>query len=641
MKNEHYKKMALLVFAFSLVLSSYGQGKGEINNVQAQQRVDGSDTIDVFFDLAGYYDSYIIQAVLYSNNYNMGLIPFEYCSGDYGPGIPPGNNKHFAFDVNRHDPNQERKNAKIEVRAYYPLGNPCPGQSTINFMGEEYPTIQIGGQCWLKKNLNAGVMIDYQFLPWLDDEIEKYCYDNDPSNCQNYGALYHWWEAMFYGEAIPGKQGICPPGYHIPTQEEFSILIDLFGGHDGAGGALKDINFWNNPNTGATNLSYFTARGAGSGYNYQGLTGPSDCFGLDNLSYIWTSSMNNPPHKPALYLTSIGAGAYFTDIPAEPYPFGSVRCMKDCDDIPGQANAGPDQIIANSNYTVLAATPGIDGTGKWKIVSNHSEGKKGIFEYEYKPNSEFYGYPGETYALAWTVSNECTATYDECIIEFSPFNCGELLTDHRNGKTYNTKLIGDYCWLADNMDIGEQIPLSEAVNGYDGKIQKYCYDDDPANCDIYGGLYIYLEAIQYQIGQYRKQGICPMGWFIPQDEDWCNLTTFLDGSVDCYATDWTGTDAGGKMKKDGTDYWLTPNTGATNSSGFRAVGAGYGYRYDNSNYEYREFKQSARFWSSTVAPGGNFFYIWSLGHDEARVKRTSAYSTYNANSVRCVHYPNY
>jgi uncharacterized protein (TIGR02145 family) len=639
MKNV-FTTTVLLVFLLSAIVPSHGQIKGEINSVQAQQRVDGSDTIDVFYDLAGYLDSYVIQAALYSNNYSLGLIPFEFCSGDYGEGVTPGNNKHFAYYVGGHQPNQERYSVHIEVRAYYPMGNPCPGLSSINYGGESYPTIQIGGQCWLQKNLNAGVMIDYQFLPWLDDEIEKYCYDNDPSNCETYGALYHWWEAMFYGQAIPGKQGICPPGFHIPTQEEFSILIDLFGGHSGAGGALKDVNFWNSPNTGATNISHFTARGAGTGYNYQGLTGPSDCYGLGDISYIWTSSMNNPPNKPALRLANNSTGAHFEDVTAEPYPFGSVRCMKDCDETPSQANAGPDQVITNSNYTVLAATVGVGGIGKWKIVSNHNFDKQGAFEYEYKPNSGFYGYPGETYTLAWSVSNECTATYDECLIEFSPFQCGELFTDHRNGKTYNTVMIGDYCWLADNMDIGEQIPLSQPANSYDNAIQKYCYDDDPLNCETYGGLYIYGEAVQYQYSQYRKQGICPLGWFVPLDEDWCNLTSSLDESVDCNATDWTGTDAGGQMKKTGTNYWMSPNAGATNSSGFRAVGAGYGYRYSDDDFEFLEFNQTARFWTTTVAPPQKF-YIWNLGYDEARIKRTSVYSYYNANSVRCVHYPNY
>ena len=103
-----------------------------------------------------------------------------------------------------------------------------------------------------KENLNAGTMIDYQVLPWLDDQIEKYCYDNDPANCETYGALYHWWEAMYYGLGLPGAQGICPTGFHIPTDQEYTLLTELYGGFVGAGGTLKATEFWDPPNTGAT-----------------------------------------------------------------------------------------------------------------------------------------------------------------------------------------------------------------------------------------------------------------------------------------------------------------------------------------------------------------------------------------------------
>jgi uncharacterized protein (TIGR02145 family) len=69
-------------------------------------------------------------------------------------------------------------------------------------------------------------------------------------------------------------------------------------------------------------------------------------------------------------------------------------------------------------------------------------------------------------------------------------------------------------------------------------------------------------------------GICPTGWHLPTDTDWCTLTTFVDATVNCLANGWSGTDASGKMKETGTIHWLTPNTGATNSSGFTALPGG-------------------------------------------------------------------
>jgi len=99
----------------------------------------------------------------------------------------------------------------------------CP--KIIVYEGKTYNTIQIGDQCWLKENLDIGTMI--QGIEEMSDNgiIEKYCYDNDSTNCETYGGLYQWNEAMQYS-TTPGVQGICPEGWHIPTYTEFQSLID-------------------------------------------------------------------------------------------------------------------------------------------------------------------------------------------------------------------------------------------------------------------------------------------------------------------------------------------------------------------------------------------------------------------------------
>jgi hypothetical protein len=70
-----------------------------------------------------------------------------------------------------------------------------------------------------------------------NDTIEKYCYNDDPLNCALYGGLYQWNEAMQWS-TTPGTQGICPPGWHIPTYAEFQTLSSSVGGD---GNALKAI----------------------------------------------------------------------------------------------------------------------------------------------------------------------------------------------------------------------------------------------------------------------------------------------------------------------------------------------------------------------------------------------------------------
>jgi len=100
----------------------------------------------------------------------------------------------------------------------------CPGMPTVLYEGKTYHTVQIGSQCWLKENLNVGTMIDSLQNPANNGIIEKYCYHNSPANCNTYGGLYAWNEAMQY-VTTEGAQGICPPGWHLPTQAEFETLI--------------------------------------------------------------------------------------------------------------------------------------------------------------------------------------------------------------------------------------------------------------------------------------------------------------------------------------------------------------------------------------------------------------------------------
>jgi uncharacterized protein (TIGR02145 family) len=90
--------------------------------------------------------------------------------------------------------------------------------------GEEYPTVKIDKQCWMAKNLNIGIMIGDSIDMTDKNVIEKYCYNNDTANCNVFGGLYQWDEVMQY-QSEEGSQGICPEGWHIPTNREF---VDLF-----------------------------------------------------------------------------------------------------------------------------------------------------------------------------------------------------------------------------------------------------------------------------------------------------------------------------------------------------------------------------------------------------------------------------
>jgi len=138
----------------------------------------------------------------------------------------------------------------------------------------------------------------------------------------------------------------------------------------------------------------------------------------------------------------------------------------------------------------------------------------------------------------------------------------------------------------------------------------WCYDNDPANCATYGRLYDWETVL----------GVCPSGWHLPSDAEWTALTTFLGGvSI-----------AGGKMKEAGTAHWSSPNTGATNSSGFTALPGGH----RNSNGSFGNLTYSAYFWSATENASSSAWYRL-LNYNNESVNRYSNYKT-NGFSARCV-----
>jgi uncharacterized protein (TIGR02145 family) len=118
----------------------------------------------------------------------------------------------------------------VEVAFFQLSKHPCPGAPTMTDTdGNIYPTVQIGNQCWMGKNLNVGrfVMSTKSSLEHSDLSnngiIEKYCLFNSADSCKLYGGLYDFDEAMGY-VTTEGAKGICPDGWHIPSYEEWDIL---------------------------------------------------------------------------------------------------------------------------------------------------------------------------------------------------------------------------------------------------------------------------------------------------------------------------------------------------------------------------------------------------------------------------------
>ena len=166
------------------------------------------------------------------------------------------------------------------------------------------------------------------------------------------------------------------------------------------------------------------------------------------------------------------------------------------------------------------------------------------------------------YIRAYASNNVGTAYGNQITIStLSSFTCGQALA--YEGKYYSTVQIGSQCWFRENLNVGTRINGNQNQTNNSIK-EKYCQNDLEANCDIYGGLYQWNEAMQYSTSQ-GVQGLCPPGWHVPSSNSWGTLANNLGG----------GSVSGGKLKETGTAHWASPNTGATNSSGFTGLPGGY------------------------------------------------------------------
>ena len=163
----------------------------------------------------------------------------------------------------------------------------------------------------------------------------------------------------------------------------------------------------------------------------------------------------------------------------------------------------------------------------------------------------------------------------------------------QSGNFYNTVAIGTQVWFKENLRTkkyrsGALIPVKTNTDTSTIVGQMYYYNNDSlTNYSVYGALYNWI-ATQ------NSDSLCPTGWHVPTDAEWTTLTTYLGGiSV-----------AGGKMKSVGTAYWNSPNTDATNESGFSALPGGF-RNYDGS---FSDISYYAIFWSATEFDLYNAWY---------------------------------
>lgn len=484
-----------------------------------------------------------------------------------------------------------------------------------------YHSVQIGNQCWLKENLNIGNMVPAVQDQANTDAFEKFCYNNDPSNCSLYGGLYQLREAMQFTQKV-GARGICPIGWHIPSSAEFDTLLSSVNGD---GDALKTI-------------------GQGSGTNTSGfsslLSGFNALTAFINLNVdaeYWTSNTSVDFHYNFLnanFLTVLNSNVVYQGIPDNGVDALAVRCLKDDTGLLLQAPYGGESWQSGSTHKInwggsnvnnIKIEYSIDNASSWNTIANSVPASDGIFNWTV-PNT-----PSVNCRVRISdINNSNTISTSDTV--FTIYNsCPGGSTVEYSGKTYHTVVIGNQCWLKENIDIGTMIP-GNTESSTNGVIEKYCYNDDPANCTIYGGLYQYSELIE--------PGLCPTGWHngIVSDID---QNVLYDGNALKAVGQGTGFGAGSN-----TSGFSALLAGARNSDGTFSDLGNRSFFPSNSSYSQmlvRDFPYGGSFADlestvlspNDVSSGLNLAdVIFSYSSD---ISYTDHFGNTTAGSVRCVY----
>jgi len=426
--------------------------------------------------------------------------------------------------------------------------------------GNNYNTVIIGSKCWFAENLkttryknNANITFPgTNRTMWKNDTIGAYAwFDNSTSFKSKYGALYNWYAA--------NNNNLCPTGWHVPSDSEWSTMEYQLGGRTTIGYFVKDsiTPYWRNSNNiKSINSSGLTARSGG--YRYIQPTG-NDYTGMDTTGRWWTSTsvVSNISIYRELCAANNGINRK-----GGPKNLGfSVRCVSN-----GQYGPTPPTIVtqvsdfthysANCNGTITSAT-GLQITNQgfcWGLTADPTINDNVIFDTTtgnyFSKTIEILLSNSKYYIRAFIIYNGEIA-YGNVISFTTPYSssCGTI--KDIEGNVYNTVVINSKCWMRDNLKTKK---YKNEVNIASSTWTNSTIGQYTTNNITFGLLYNWYAV--------DSKKLCPRGWVVPTKEEWLNLINVAGGI----------SDAGGNLK---SHYGFSdPNYGATDKYGFYAQGGG-------------------------------------------------------------------
>ena len=365
--------------------------------------------------------------------------------------------------------------------------------------GHVYKTVKIGTRTWMAENLKYA----------YNEGKQSFCYLDREENCEYLGRLYTWSGAMAMEQKYDSTykvemklphQGVCPEGWHVSTEDDWSDLhahVDFENGKESVGENLIDNVGWNvsNYQYGGTTVSMFDFNEANRNkYGFALRAGfrwySGDYREAAISSLVWLATNN-----PFIEHVVMSVRGFVLDLVSCDYDdFFSYR---DCLDENG----------------------GVTNNWDYRAKNYKSEGK-------------FVRCVSDTF-LPETISLVKTKTTAEGESEYD--ETAQTLLDKRDGQVYKTTKIGEQVWMAENLNFKTSGGNADDLEG------SLCLENKAENCEEFGRLYNWnaamdipqeYESARYLVLEDSRQGICPGGWHLPQDQEWQQMIDFVKADYD-------------------------------------------------------------------------------------------------------------
>ena len=476
-------------------------------------------------------------------------------------------------------------NAETDSLGYTIDEKSCPGTPSVTDIdGNTYGTVQLGEQCWMRSNLRATRYADGTAVPAGNmnfSKTEPYYYDfsglgSDGTSqffpLSKRGYLYNWAAAM-HGAASSNTnpsqvQGICPDGWHVPSNEEwtqlenyvksqsqYSCCTDVFGNNDCIVKALTSTMGWKSYSSGCYPGNNPSANNA-TGFNAIPVGNYANNGGQCATERTWFLSSTEKDSASIYYCMLWYNGNYLGRFSTPKDKGFSVRCLRnDC----GTHNVETASVVESPSYTWHGQTYTEDGTYTYAYFND--AGCRSVDTLKLKINY---------------------FTVDEKSCPGTP-----SVTDV-DGNMYSTVQIGDQCWMRSNLRAthyadGTAIPIGNSSSNTDPYY--YDYSNQRFTLRERGYLYNWPAAMHGAASSNtvpsNVQGICPDGWHLPSDAEWTNLENYVKSQSQY----WCGGNSNDIAKALASTYgWKNYNniisclpgtdTATNNATGFSAIPAG-------------------------------------------------------------------